>query len=55
MNWWAKRAVVAATVVAIVAAAGLAYYRHHYPFGSSHCCDKQLMFALLDFARIGQC
>jgi hypothetical protein len=51
MNRWAKRGVVAAAVVALLAAAGFAYHRHHYPFGWSHCCDKQLMFALQGYAE----
>jgi hypothetical protein len=34
----------------VLAAAGFAYHRHRYPHGWSHCCDKQLMFALLAYA-----
>ena len=50
MRRWKKRAAIAIAVVAVLAAAGFAYHRHHYPYGWSHCCDKQLMFALLDYA-----
>jgi hypothetical protein len=51
MNRWAKRGAVAAAVVALLALAGWAYHRQQYPFGWSHCCDKQLMFALLNYAE----
>ena len=50
MRRWRRRLVVAAVVVAVSAAAGLAYHRHRYPHGWSHCCDKQLASALLDYA-----
>jgi hypothetical protein len=45
-----KRLAIATVVVAGLAAAGFAYHCHHYPHGWSHCCDKALMFALLDYA-----
>jgi hypothetical protein len=44
---------IVTTVVAIVATAGFAlhsYHQHKYPYGWSHCCDKQLMMALLNYA-----
>jgi hypothetical protein len=30
---------------------GWIYYQWKYPYGYSHCCDKQLMFALLQYAE----
>jgi hypothetical protein len=33
-----------------VLAAGYAYFRYRFPFGWSHCCDKQLSMALLGYA-----
>ena len=50
MRRWRKRLVIAVAVVGVLATAGFAYYSHRYPYGWSHCCDKQLMFALLDYA-----
>ena len=50
MRRWAKRGVVVVAVVGVLAALGFAYYQHRYPHGRSHCCDKQLMFALLSYA-----
>jgi hypothetical protein len=50
MRRWTKRAAIAVAVVAVLAAAGFAYHRHRYPHGWSHCCDKQLMMALLAYA-----
>jgi hypothetical protein len=50
MRRWRKRVAITAAVVAILAAAGYVYYHQRYPHGWSHCCDKQLMFALLDYA-----
>ena len=47
---WAKRGAIAVAVVVGLAAAGFAYYQHRYPYGRSHCCDKQLMLALLSYA-----
>lgn len=54
MRSWAKRGVIAAAFVAILAAAGWGLYRLNapvYPYGWSHCCDKQLMMALLQYAE----
>ena len=50
MRRFTKRAVIAVAVVVALAAVGFAYYRHRYPHGWSHCCDKQLMMALLEYA-----
>src|SRR5262245_52092311 len=50
MRRWKKRAAIAVAVVAVLAAAGFAYHRHRYPHGWSHCCDKQLWMALLEYA-----
>jgi hypothetical protein len=47
MRWAAKRAAVVAPVVA---AFGYGCYQHKYPYGHSHCCDKGLGFALLQYA-----
>jgi hypothetical protein len=49
VNPWVKRGIVFAMLVL----AGFAYHWYHryrYPFGWSHCCDKQLMFALQEYA-----
>src|SRR6478609_3433024 len=50
MPRWRKRLVIVAAVTVVLAASGFAYFRHLYPYGRSHCCDKQLMFALLNYA-----
>ena len=50
MPRWRKRLVIVAAVTVVLAASGFAYFRHLYPYGRSHCCDKQLMFALLSYA-----
>ena len=38
--------------VAVTLLIGMAYarYRYVYPYGRSHCCNKQLYFALLEYA-----
>ena len=41
---------LAVLIVAALAAAGVAYYRQTYPYGRSHCCDKALALALLNYA-----
>jgi hypothetical protein len=41
---------LAAIVVLGLAGGGFALYRYNFPFGHSHCCDKQLYFALKDYA-----
>lgn len=50
MSRKATRGAIAAAVVATLTLACFTYHRHRYPFGWSHCCDKQLMFALLSYA-----
>jgi hypothetical protein len=42
--------IISVAVVAGLVGAGYAKYRYIYPFGHNHCCDKQLHFALHDFA-----
>lgn len=44
-----RRAAIAVAGVALLAAAGFAYHHHRYPHGRSHCCDKQLSMALLNY------
>lgn len=54
MRTWIRRAAVPAAVVAILATAGFVYYRYQapvYPYGWSHCCDKQLTMALLEYSE----
>lgn len=46
MRRWQKRAVRTLTVVSVVVALGYGYRAYRYPYGWSHCCDKQLYFAL---------
>jgi hypothetical protein len=41
---------VAASVVVVLLAACAGYYHYRFPHGWSHCCDKQLHMALLDYA-----
>jgi hypothetical protein len=50
MRKWLKRGAIAGVIVALLTAAGFAYYHHRYPYGVSHCCDKILAFALLQYA-----
>jgi hypothetical protein len=45
-----KRWIVIGAVAVLVVAGLYAYHRHRYPYGWSHCCDKQLYFALSDYA-----
>ena len=46
-----RRWVTFGAVVAALVVAGLAYHRHRYPYGWSHCCDKVLALALLQYAE----
>lgn len=50
MSRTTKRLTIAAIVLAVLVAVGFVYYHHLYPYGRSHCCDKQLSMALLDYA-----
>ena len=38
-------------VIAVIAASSFVYYCYRYPYGWSHCCDKVLSFALLQYAE----
>ena len=40
MPRWRKRLVIVAAVTVVLAASGFAYFRHLYPYGRSHCCDR---------------
>jgi hypothetical protein len=40
-----------ALLLGVIGALGYGYYRHRFPYGWSHCCDKQLMFALHQYAE----
>jgi hypothetical protein len=51
MSRWAKRGAIAASALAALMALGFAYYRFHYPYGYSHCCDKALACALEEYAE----
>ena len=44
--------VVAVVVVAGLVGGGYAWYRETYPYGCSHCCDKQLASLLLQYADL---
>jgi hypothetical protein len=48
---WIRRIAVAIVVVpSVLALTAYGWFRHHYPYGFSHCCDIQLGFALRDYA-----
>lgn len=51
MRRWVKRMALAGLAVAAIAAAGFSYYQRHYPYGRSHCCDKQLFMALQNYSQ----
>jgi len=38
-------------LIAPLLVGGYAWYRYTYPYGASHCCDKQLYFALHEYAH----
>lgn len=40
-----------AALLAILAALGFGWYCYRYPYGRSHCCDINLMFALHQYAE----
>jgi hypothetical protein len=48
-----KQGLVGLAVVTLLAMAGgaYAYYRYSFPYGWSHCCDKQLDLALYEYAE----
>jgi hypothetical protein len=50
MRRWKLWLALALVAVVGLAVAWPAYHRHRYPYGWSHCCDKQLMSALLYYA-----
>ena len=45
------RRVIAIVMLLGVAGSYFAYYRHLYPYGQSHCCDKQLYSVLAMYAH----
>jgi hypothetical protein len=46
-----RSTVIALIAILTVAGFGRGYYRWKYPFGWSHCCDKQLANALREYAE----
>jgi hypothetical protein len=50
MSRWRKRSLMIGAALTVLAASGFAYYKHKYPYGHSHCCDKQLYLALFVYA-----
>lgn len=42
---------IAVLVIGILFLAAYGFYRHHFPFGMYHRCDKQLWFALIEYAE----
>jgi hypothetical protein len=50
MRRWIKRAAIAASIILFLSALAFGYYHYRYPYGWSHCCDKVLAFALLQYA-----
>jgi hypothetical protein len=51
--WWTLKRLLIFTVLiaALLAGSGWLYHLWRYPYGWSHCCDKQLIFALNDYAE----
>src|SRR5258708_4073993 len=47
----AKWLAIAAGVILAIVGLAYGYARYHYPYGSSHCCDLNLYFALLHYAN----
>jgi hypothetical protein len=47
-----RAAAVIAIVLGVLAAVGYGAWRHHFPYGWSHCCDLQLGMALRQYAEI---
>lgn len=51
MHRWVKRIVITTTIVAVLGVGWYVYHRHNYPYGWSHCCDKQLHNSLTYYAE----
>jgi hypothetical protein len=49
MTWW-RVGLLLLAIAAMIVGAGWHYYLSMYPYGWSHSCDKQLMFALEQYA-----
>jgi hypothetical protein len=47
-----KPLLVTIPLAAVLFGLGVAYYRYQYPYGWSHCCDKQLAMALANYADV---
>lgn len=47
---WLRVLCVIAGLLAVLALLATAYWKHEYPYGSSHCCDKGVGFALREYA-----
>lgn len=45
-----RRVIKVFVALAVIAAAGVAFNGYYFPYGRSHCCDKQLHMALLSYA-----
>lgn len=56
MRRLSKRLVLPTVIVVTLVVLGYGLWRHRFPYGYSHCCDKLLYFALEEFAagRDGQ-
>jgi hypothetical protein len=48
---WLTAFLILVTVVALVAGGTKWWYKWKYPYGWSHCCDKQLEMALYQYAE----
>lgn len=46
-----RRILIAVIVVLAMTAGGYGWYRYNFPYGRVHCCDKQLYFALREYAE----
>ena len=44
--------IIAFTVVAALIASAYGYYRYKFPYGWTHCCDKQLYLVLRNYAEL---
>lgn len=43
-------AIAVAVIFFVLLAFGYVWWRHHFPYGMSHCCDLNLYFALQEYA-----